>query len=240
MKNINKEQTEEKKTISLGETINILENKMTDNLIETYERGTKNYKMFALLSGVTGATSAMIIAGNILLGNNFEALSCTGTTIAMASYAVGNALLAKHTAKKAKRVKESLNEDLSLISALKSKLTILKEKLEYNRITGVMYGVSGAGFTATFISQLFRPESTIAFGEGFVIFSSVLAGLVGVGTAVVSKRAISEIKNTKLDIAATEEALKYEEDKNPEEAAKLKEFMNETMINEQSKGRTFK
>ena len=236
------EQPKEKKTVSLGETIDAFEKEMTDSLIKTYDKATKNNKMFSIVSGLTGATSAIAAAGNFVLGNNLEAISCTGTTVAMAAYCVGNALLAAHTQKKANRVKESFNEDLSLISAIKSKLAILKEKLEYNRITGLMYGIAGTGFTTTFISNLFRPESSMIAGEGFVIFSAVLAGLTGVGTAYISKKSISEIKGTKLDITATEAELKEAEVKNPEETQKFTDAMSEAIIAQQetSKGRTLK
>lgn len=239
----NKKQINEKKTISLGETIDILENKMTSSLVETYETSGKRYKTLSLVSGLVGATSAMLVAGNLALGGNtIDIIANTGSTVAMASYAVGNAFLAAHSYKKAKRVKESFNEELSELSALRSKLEILKEKLEYNKINGLMYSVAGTGFCTTFISQLFRPENQIRIGEGFVIFSAVLAGLVGVGTAVVAKKSISTIRNTKLDITSTQEDIKIAEEKDPEEIANANKAMHEAFIAQQenSKGRTFK
>ena len=139
-------------------------------------------------------------------------------------------------------IKETFNEDLSEINAIRSKLAILKEILEYNRITGLMYGLAGTGFTTTFISQLFRPETQVHIGEGFLIFSAVLAGLVGVGTVWVAKKSHSLIKGTKLDIAATEEDLKKAEAKNPEDVQKVTEAMTNAIIAQQefSKGRTIK
>lgn len=236
-------QPEEKKTVSLGETIDAFEKQMTESLIKTYEDSGKRFKTLSLVSGITGAVSAMVVAGNIVLGGHaIDIASNTGTTIAMASYSVGNALLAAHSFKKANRVKESFNEDLSELSALRSKLAILKEKLEYNRLTGLMYGVAGTGFTTTFISQLFRPESQIVTGEGFMIFSAVLAGLVGVGTAWVAKKSYSIIKGTKLDIAATEEEIKKAEEKDQTEVKKVTDAMSDAIIAQQefSKGRTLK
>lgn len=236
-------QTEEKKPLTLGETIDAFEKQMTDSLIKTYEDSGKRFKTLSLVSGLVGATSAMIVAGNIVLGGHaVDIASNTGTTIAMASYSVGNALLAAHSFKKANRVKSSFDEELSELSALRSKLAILKEKLEYNRLTGLMYGVAGTGFTTTFISQLFRPESQIVTGEGFMIFSAVLAGLVGVGTAWVAKKSYSIIKGTKLDIAATEEDIKKAEEKNPTEVQKVTDAMTNAINSQQefSKGRTLK
>lgn len=236
-------QPEEKKTVSLGETIDAFEKQMTDSLIKTYEDSGKRFKTLSLVSGLVGATSAMIVAGNIVLGGHaVDIASNTGTTIAMASYSVGNALLAAHSFKKANRVKSSFDEELSELSALRSKLAILKEKLEYNRLTGLMYGVAGTGFTTTFISQLFRPESQIVTSEGFMIFSAVLAGLVGVGTAWVAKKSYSIIKGTKLDIAATEEEIKTAEEKDKTEVKRVTDAMSDAIIAQQefSKGRTLK
>ena len=238
-----KEEGTEKKPLTLGETIDAFEKQMTDSLIKTYEDSGKRFKTLSLVSGLVGATSATIVAGNIVLGGHaVDIASNAGTTIAMASYSVGNALLAAHSYKKAKRVKESFNEDLSEINAIKSKLAILKEKLEYHRITGLMYGIAGTGFTTTFVSQLFRPESQIHTAEGFLIFSAVLAGLVGVGTVWVAKKSHSIIKGTKLDIAATEEDLKKAEEKNPEDVQKVTDAMTNAIIAQQefAKGRTLK
>lgn len=242
---INEEQTqpEEKKPLTLGETIDAFEKEMTISLIKTYEQSGKRFKMFSLVSGVTGACSAMLVAGNIVLGGSaIDIAANTGSAVAMAAYSVGNGLLAAHSFKKANRVKESFTEDLSELSALRSKLEILKEKLQYNKITGLMYGIAGAGFSTTFVSQLFRPESQIVTGEGFLIFSAVLAGLTGVGTAWIAKKSYSLIKGTKLEISETEEAIKTAEERNPEDVQKVTDAMTNAINAQQefSKGRTLK
>ena len=238
---IKEEQTTEKKQ-TLGDTINSIEKDMTDQLIKTYEESGKRFSTFAKVSSVVGVLNALIVGGNIALGNGLEAITNTGTCIGMVAYSVGNALLAKNAVKRAQRIKDSFDEETSLISAVKSKLAILKEKLEYAQITTYMYGVAGVGFTTTFISQLFRQEQNIP-AEGFVVFSAALAGLVGVGTAVVAKKGISEIKQIKLDIKSTEKELEIAEGKAPEEE-KIKAIndMNDAIRGQQetSKGRVLK
>lgn len=239
--NIKEEQNTEKKQ-TLGDTINSIEKDMTDQLIKTYEESGKRCASFAKVSGAVGVLNALIVGGNLALGNGLEALTNTGTCLAMVAYSVGNALLAKNAVKRAQRIKDSFDEETSLISAVKSKLAILKEKLEYAQITVCMYGTAGAGFTTTFISQLFRQEQNIP-AEGLVVFSAALAGLVGVGTAVVAKKGISEIKKIKLDIKSTEKELEIAEGKAPEEE-KIKAInaMNDAIVAQQemAKGRTLK
>lgn len=239
--NIKEEQNTEKKQ-TLGDTINSIEKDMTDQLIKTYEESGKRCASFAKVSGAVGVLNALIVGGNLALGNGLEALTNTGTCLAMVAYSVGNALLAKNAVKRAQRIKDSFDEETSLISAVKSKLAILKEKLEYAQITVCMYGTAGAGFTTTFISQLFRQEQNIP-AEGLVVFSAALAGLVGVGTAVVAKKGISEIKKIKLDIKSTEKELEIAEGKAPEEEKiKVINAMNDAIAAQQemAKGRTLK
>ena len=51
---INEEQvqTEEKKPLTLGETIDAFEKQMTDSLIKTYEDSGKRFKTLSLVSGL--------------------------------------------------------------------------------------------------------------------------------------------------------------------------------------------
>lgn len=114
---------------------------------EQLNRDIKRCKAFAVTSGAVSALSALVVAGNIVVGNGLEALQVGGATAAMFAYLISYSQMESTYKKELKYVQERKpNQGFSI----KDKLESLRTQLEINKTQlNMEYLVSGSFYASS-------------------------------------------------------------------------------------------
>lgn len=183
--------------------------KMQNQLVD---QKIKNNKTLATVAGCVGAVNILVVVGSLALGDWQMFAQNTGTVIAMSSYAVGNALMAKEAKKEKQLTIMSPEEKLNIIDVLRNKLQILKSKCTQTQLQ--QYTATGAtvGFATSFIASLFTNVEAMADRiPAIVVIGGALSGVVAVASAWLAKTQSKRVKYLKEDITETEQELEEQQ-----------------------------
>ena len=110
------------------------------------ERDIKRCKAFAITSGAVSTLSALVVAGNIVVGNGLEALQVGGATAALFSYLICYSQMGDTYKKELKYIQERQpNQGYTI----KDKLEALRTQLEINKTQlNMEYLVSGSFYAS--------------------------------------------------------------------------------------------
>lgn len=113
---------------------------------EQLNRDIKRCNAFAVTSGAVSTLSALVVAGNIVVGNGLEALQVGGATAAMFTYLISYSQMGSAYKKELKYIQERQpNQGLSI----KDKLESLRTQLEINKTQlNMEYLVSGSFYAS--------------------------------------------------------------------------------------------
>ena len=113
---------------------------------EQLNRDIKRCNAFAVTSGAVSTLSALVVAGNIVVGNGLEALQVGGATAAMFTYLISYSQMGSAYKKELKYIQErQSNQGLSI----KDKLESLRTQLEINKTQlNMEYLVSGSFYAS--------------------------------------------------------------------------------------------
>lgn len=114
---------------------------------EQLNRDIKRCNAFAVTSGAVSTLSALVVAGNIVVGNGLEALQVGGATAAMFAYLISYSQMGSTYKKELKYIQERQpNQGYSI----KDKLESLRTQLEINKTQlNMEYLVSGSFYAST-------------------------------------------------------------------------------------------
>ena len=179
---------------------------------EQLNRDIKRCNAFAVTSGTVSALSALVVAGNIVVGNGLEALQVGGATAALFAYLICYSQMGDTYKRELKSIQERKpNQGYSI----KDKLESLKTQLEINKTQlNMEYLVSGS-FYASAIGHILE-LLTIPNAPQMVacVTGAALASLVATLNLVFSKK-------QKMYIALKQNELeRLEEEQELEEASK--------------------
>ena len=82
---------------------------------EQLNRDIKRCKAFAVTSGAVSTLSALVVAGNIVVGNGLEALQVGGATAALFSYLISYSQMGDTYKKELKYIQETQHNKLYTI-----------------------------------------------------------------------------------------------------------------------------
>lgn len=181
--------------------------KQTQNLKDWYteykekklEKDIQRCNAFAIVSGAVATLSSLVVAGNIVVGNNLEAMQVGGSTAAMVAYLISYSKMSSIY----KKEKDSLSKQThNPNDFIKERLETLKLQLEQiDTSLSMDYLVSG-GF---YLSSLGHIIELISTREPINMLSSIsgaaLSGLVATLYVLLSKnhKKAKTIKETELE-----------------------------------------
>ena len=176
------------------------------------EKDIKRCNTFAIVTSTVASLSALVMAGNIAIGNELEVLQLGGTTAAMLAYTISYANMESIYKKEQKNFKERIANPKSFaktrLEELKYELSILKAQLSMD------YMVAG-GFYATTLGHLIElisiPEPPQMIAN---ITGSALSALVGTLYLYLSKSHRIDKKGKQLEIDGLEIIEKFEDESN--------------------------
>lgn len=167
----------------------------------------KRCNAFATVSGVVASISALVVAGNIVVGNSLEALQVGGATAAMFGYAICYSKMGDTY----KLEKKSL-EKLSTASLTKNKLESLKSQLEIAETQLSLNYLVGGSFITSAIAHVIELLTIPSAPEMITsVTCASLAALVGALNFMVTKRQKTRIALNKEQISSLEEEYELEE-----------------------------
>lgn len=153
---------------------------------EQLNRDIKRCNAFAVTSGAVSTLSALVVAGNIVVGNGLEALQVGGATAALFSYLICYSQMGETYKKELKYIQErKANQGYSI----KDKLEALKTQLEINKThLNMEYLVSGSFYASALghvIELLTIPDASQMIA---CVTGAALASLVATLNLLFSKR----------------------------------------------------
>ena len=153
---------------------------------EQLNRDIKRCNAFAVTSGAVSTLSALVVAGNIVVGNGLEALQVGGATAALFSYLICYSQMGETYKKELKYIQErKTNQGYSI----KDKLEALKTQLEINKThLNMEYLVSGSFYASALghvIELLTIPDASQMIA---CVTGAALASLVATLNLLFSKR----------------------------------------------------
>ena len=153
---------------------------------EQLNRDIKRCNAFAVTSGAVSTLSALVVAGNIVVGNGLEALQVGGATAALFSYLICYSQMGETYKKELKYIQErKANQGYSI----KDKLEALKTQLEINKThLNMEYLVSGSFYASALghvIGLLTIPDASQMIA---CVTGAALASLVATLNLLFSKR----------------------------------------------------
>ena len=153
---------------------------------EQLNRDIKRCNAFAVTSGAVSTLSALVVAGNIVVGNGLEALQVGGATAALFSYLICYSQMGETYKKELKYIQErKTNQGYSI----KDKLEELKTQLEINKThLNMEYLVSGSFYASALghvIELLTIPDASQMIA---CVTGAALASLVATLNLLFSKR----------------------------------------------------
>lgn len=173
------------------------------------EKDIKRCKTFAVVSGAVASLSALVVAGNVVLGNGLEALQVGGTTAAMFGYLIGYSQMEGIYKREQKSFSDRQAKKPSFV---KDRLETLKYQLEvYKSSLGMEYLVAGSFYISSFahiIELLSMPSATEMVTS---ITGAALAALVGTLYIALIKSHRNSIKIAETEKANLEEIYELEE-----------------------------
>ena len=174
------------------------------------ERDIKRCKAFAITSGAVSTLSALVVAGNIVVGNGLEALQVGGATAALFSYLICYSQMGDTYKKELKSVQERKpNQGYTK----KDKLESLRSQLEINKTQlNMEYLVSGSFFASALghvIELLTIPDAPQMIA---CVTGAALASLVATLNLVYSKKQKMYIALKQNDLEQLEAEQELEEE----------------------------
>ena len=153
---------------------------------EQLNRDIRRCNAFAITSGAVSTLSALVVAGNIVVGNGLEALQVGGATAALFSYLICYSQMGDTYKKELKSVQERKpNQGYTI----KDKLESLRSQLEINKTQlNMEYLVSGSFFASALghvIELLTIPDAPQMIA---CVTGAALASLVATLNLVYSKK----------------------------------------------------
>lgn len=153
---------------------------------EQLNRDIRRCNAFAITSGAVSTLSALVVAGNIVVGNGLEALQVGGATAALFSYLICYSQMGDTYKKELKSVQERKpNQGYTI----KDKLESLRTQLEINKTQlNMEYLVSGSFFASALghvIELLTIPDAPQMIA---CVTGAALASLVATLNLVYSKK----------------------------------------------------
>ena len=174
------------------------------------ERDIKRCKAFAITSGAVSTLSALVVAGNIVVGNGLEALQVGGATAALFSYLICYSQMGDTYKKELKYIQERQpNQGYTI----KDKLEALRTQLEINKTQLNMdYLVSGSFYASALghvIELLTIPDAPQMIA---CVTGAALASLVATLNLLFSKKQKTYIALKQNDLEQLESEQELEEE----------------------------
>ena len=192
----------------MEEQINQMKNDYKEYKTQRIEKDIKRCGAFATTSGALASLSALVVAGNILLGNGLEAIQVGGTTVALFAYELCYSKMGDTY----KKEKKSFEEQPQQTSFLKERLETLKYQLEIAETQLSLNYLVGGSFifssVAHVIELISMPSSPEIIGN---ITCATLGALVGILNLMMTKRQKFRITAHKEETTCLEEAYKLEQ-----------------------------
>lgn len=171
------------------------------------ENDIKRCGAFSVTSGVLASLSALVIAGNIVVGNNIEAFQVGGAAAALFGYALCYSKMGDTY----KKEKKSLEEQPQQTSFLKERLETLKYQLEIAETQLSLNYLVGGSFIASSIAHVIElismPSAPEIIGN---ITCATLGAVVGTLNLLMVKKQKFRITAHKEETTCLEEAYKLE------------------------------
>lgn len=174
------------------------------------ERDIKRCKAFAITSGALSTLSALVVAGNIVVGNGLEALQVGGATAALFSYLICYSQMGDTYKKELKYIQERQpNQGYTI----KDKLEALRTQLEINKTQlNMEYLVSGSFYASALghvIELLTIPDAPQMIA---CVTGAALASLVATLNLLFSKKQKTYIALKQNDLEQLESEQELEEE----------------------------
>ncbi len=173
------------------------------------ESSIKSTNAMSTISGVVATLSALVVAGNLAIGNNLEALQTGGTMAAMAACALSNSSISNSYKDELATLRETNPNSLLTI---KQRLETLRYQLERNEtMLGMGYLVSGGFMTSALahIAELLTLPDPANIAAN--ISGAALASLVSIMYIKSIKSYKATIQSNKERISSLEEEQELEE-----------------------------
>lgn len=177
---------------------------------EQLNRDIKRCKAFAVTSGVVSTLSALVVAGNIVIGNGLEALQVGGATAALFSYLISYSQMGDTYKKELKYIQERQpNQGYTI----KDKLEALRTQLEINKTQLTMQYLASGSFYASALGHVLE-LLTIPDAPQMIacVTGAALSALVATLNLVYSKKQKTYIALKENDIEQLEAEQKLEEE----------------------------
>ena len=172
------------------------------------ENDIKRCGAFAVTSGVLASLSALVVAGNVVVGNNIEAFQVGGAAAALFGYALCYSKMGDTY----KKEKKSFEEQPQQTSFLKERLETLKYQLEIAETQLSLNYLVGGSFIASSIAHVIElismPSAPEIIGN---ITCASLGALVGTLNLLMVKKQKFRITANQEETTCLEEAYKLEE-----------------------------
>lgn len=172
------------------------------------ENDIKRCGAFAVTSGVLASLSALVVAGNIVVGNNLEAFQVGGAAAALFGYALCYSKMGDTY----KKEKKSFEEQPQQTSFLKERLETLKYQLEIAETQLSLNYLVGGSFIASSIAHVIElismPSAPEIIGN---ITCATLGAVVGTLNLLMVKKQKFRITANQEETTCLEEAYKLEE-----------------------------
>lgn len=167
----------------------------------------KRCNAYATVSGVIAALSALVVAGNLVVGNSLEAIQVGGATAAMFGYTICYSKMGD-TYKQEKKSFEEQQET----SYLKNRLETLKYQLEIAETQLNLNYLVGGSFIASAIAHVIE-LLTIPSAPEIVsnVTCATLGALVGTLNLLITKRQKIRIELNKDETTRLEEEYELEQ-----------------------------
>lgn len=184
-----------------------LKNWYTDYKKELLDKDIKRCGTYATISGAVAALSSLIVAGNLVVGNNIEALQVGGATAAMFAYTICYSKMSDTY----KTEKNSLEENIEKspikqrLETLKYQLEIAETQLGLNYLVGGSFLVSAIAHVIELLSMPSAPEIVSN------VTCATLGALVGTLNLMITKRQKTRIQSNKEETASLEQADELDE-----------------------------
>lgn len=174
------------------------------------EKDIKRCKTFTYVSGTVASLSALVLAGNLVVGNGLEAFQLGGSTAAMLAYSIGYANMESIYKKEQTSFKERLANPKSFtktrLEELKYELDILKSQLSMDYIVAGSFYATTLGHLIELLSLPEPPEMVAN------ITGAALSGLVATLYLKLSKNHRIDKKGKELETENLEKIAKLEEE----------------------------